>query len=233
MDTKKINFFNFPRRFLNWHPAKIMFSLTPMKNLRLIISTVVLLTALSFSASAQTKLATVDMQKLFKNYWKTKSATASLDNREKELAKEMKDLNDSLDKAQADYKQLVDQSADPAISAEERDKRKQAAADKAKEINTTTTTIKQFQAQARSQLADESQRMSSNLRTEIQKAVGDKAKAAGYTLVLNSADSEIMSVVYADPQLDITDAVLAQLNAGAPIDLTKPAPPLNVSTNLP
>lgn len=204
-----------------------------MKNLRLIVSTVVLLTALAFSASAQPKIATVDMQKVFKNYWKTKSAMASLDNREKELAKEMKDLNDSLDKAQTDYKQLVEQSSDPAISTEERDKRKQAAADKAKEINTTTTTIKQFQTQARSQLADESQRMSSNLRTEIQKAVADKARVAGYNLVLNSADSETMSVVYSDGQLDITDAVLAQLNAGAPIDLTKPAPPLNVSTNLP
>ena len=206
-----------------------------MKNLRLIIPAVVLLMALSFSASAQPKMATVDMQKLFKNYWKTKTATASLDNREKELAKEMKDLNDNLDKAQADYKQLEDQAADPAISAEERDKRKQAAADKVKEINTATTNIKQFQTQARSQLADESQRMSANLRTEIQKAVADKAKAAGYTLVLNSSDSEIMSVVYADSQLDITDTVLAQLNAGAPPDLTRPAPapPLNVSTNLP
>jgi len=205
-----------------------------MKNFRLIVSAVVLLTALSFSASAQTKIATVDMQKVFKNYWKTKSAMASLDNREKELAKEMKDLNDSLDKAQNDYKQLVEQSSDPAISAEERDKRKQSAADKAKEINTTTTTIKQFQTQARSQLADESQRMSANLRTEIQKAVADKARTSGYTLVLNSADSEAMSVVYADSQLDITDGVLAQLNAGAPIDLTKPAAPaLNVKTNLP
>ena len=50
--------------------------------------------------------------------------------------------------------------------------------------------------------------------------------------MLNSATTEV--VVYSDPQADITDAVLAQLNAGAPIDLTKPTAgvPLNFSTNL-
>ena len=60
-----------------------------------------------------------------------------------------------------------------------------------------------------------------------------KLIAGGYTLVLNSATTEV--VVYSDPQTDITDAVLTQLNAGAPIDLTKPAGgvPFNISTNLP
>src|SRR5579872_5240895 len=114
-----------------------------MKNLRLILSTVVLLAAMTLSAAAQTKVATVDMKKIFNGYWKTKTATASLESRKTELRKEMKDMTDSLEKAQTDYKQLLDQANDQAISTDERDKRKQAAADKAKEINTTTSTLKQ------------------------------------------------------------------------------------------
>ena len=75
--------------------------------------------------------------------------------------------------------------------------------------------------------------MSGNLVTEIQKAVADKAKAGGYTLVLNSATSEV--VVYSDPQTDITDAVLAQLKLSEPIDFNQPSGgvPLNLRTNLP
>jgi len=198
-----------------------------MNMLRVITLTAVLVSAMAFSAEAQTKMATVDMKKIFNNYWKT-----SLESRKTELRKEMKDMADGLEKAQTDYKQLLDQSNDQAISADERDKRKQAAADKLKEISTTKTTLEQFQRQAESQLADESQRMSGNLVVEIQKAVADKAKAGGYTVVLNSANSE--AFIYVSPEVDITESVLGQLNAGAPpIDLTKPAgsPLLNTSTS--
>ncbi len=193
-----------------------------MKNLRYLILTAVLLIATVASASAQTKLATVDMKKLFNGYYKTKLAQTSLENRKTELRKELKDMADGLDKAQTDYKQLLDQASDPAISDDERAKRKQAAADKAKEINTHRGALDQFQRQAEAQLGDQSQRMSANLVSEIQKAVADKAKAGGYSVVLNSASVE--TVVYANAgDNDLTASVLAQLNAGAPIDVTNPA----------
>ncbi len=192
-----------------------------MKNLRYTILTFVLLIATVASASAQTKIATVDMKKLFNGYYKTKLAQTSLENRKTELRKEIKDMADGLDKAQADYKKLLDQAGDPAISSDERDKQKQAAADKAKEINSSRSALEQFQRQAESQLADQSQRMSANLVGEIQKAVAAKAKAGGYSIVLNSTSVE--TVVFANTDNDITGQVLAQINAGAPIDVTPPA----------
>lgn len=206
-----------------------------MKNVRNIVLVAVLLTVAIVSANAaETKLATVDMKKLFNGYYKTKLAQSSLDNRKLELRKEIKDMADSIEKAQGQYKQLLDQSSDPSLSAEEREKRKQTAAEKVKEINKQRGDIEQFQRQAEAQIADQSQRMSVNVVTEIQKAVSDKAKAGGYTIVLNSASVE--SVIYAGPENDLTSAVLAQLNAGAPIDVAAPAAatlPLNISTNLP
>jgi outer membrane protein len=203
-----------------------------MRILRLTLLTAVVLVAMAFSAAAQTKVATVDMKKIFNGYYKTKLANTSLESRKTELRKEMKDMSDGLEKAQEDYKQLLDEVNDQAISNDERDKRKLAATSKAKEIATTKTTLEQFQRQAEAQLADESQRMSGNLVTEIQKAVADKAKIGGYSVVLNSSFTE--AFVYVSPDNDITDSVLAQLNAGAPIDLNKlPGAPLNLSTNLP
>ena len=203
-----------------------------MRILRLTLLTAVVLVAMAFSAAAQTKVATVDMKKIFNGYYKTKLANTSLESRKTDLRKEMKDMSDGLEKAQDDYKQLLDEVNDQAISNDERDKRKLAATSKAKEISTTKTTLEQFQRQAEAQLADESQRMSGNLVTEIQKAVADKAKIGGYTVVLNSSFTE--AFVYVSPDNDITDSVLAQLNAGAPIDLNKlPGAPLNLSTNLP
>ncbi len=203
-----------------------------MKKINWLILTLVLLTATAISSSAQTKIATVDMKKIFTGYWKKKTAEAALDTRKAELRRDIKDMADGLEKDQADYKKLLEQASDPAISADERDKRKQAAASKAKDINSRKVALEQYQRQAETQLADQSQRMSANIVAEIQKAVADKAKAGGYTLVFNSGTVEV--VVFADASTDISDSVLAQLNAGAPIDVSKPAGiPLNISTNLP
>jgi outer membrane protein len=222
-------------KILFWNQLTFLLSYPSMKNLRLLLSIVTALTVLTISAQAQsTKVATVDMKKLFNGYYKTKLAQTSLESRKTELRKEIKDMTDGLDKAQADYKNLLDQANDQAISADERDKRKQAAADKAKEVNTSRGAIEQFQRQAEAQLADQSQRMSANLVTEIQKAVSDKAKAGGYSMVLNAGANEV--VVYSSSENDITAAVLAQLNTGAPIDVSTPATglPLNsITTNAP
>ena len=203
-----------------------------MKNLRTSILTVALLIVTVVSASAEPKVASVDMKKLFNGYYKTKLAQASLETRKTELRKEIKDMADGLEKSQTVYKQLLDQASDPAISNDERTKRKQATADKAKEIGNSRAAIEQFQRQAEAQLADQSQRMSANLVGEIQKAVADKAKASGYSFVMNSASVEV--VVFASTDNDLTTSVLAQLNAGAPIDVSAPATgvPLNLSTNL-
>jgi outer membrane protein len=204
-----------------------------MKNLRFTIITALILAVATVSATAQTKVASVDMKKLFNGYWKTKSAQTLLEKSKADLRKDLKDMADNVEKSQAGYKQLLEQANDPAISADERDKRKLAVADKAKEVNNQKAAFDQYQRQAESSVTEKSQRMSSNLVADIQKAVADKAKAGNYTLVLNSATTEV--VVYSDTGADITDSVLKQLNEGAPIDVTKPAGgmPFNISTNLP
>ena len=206
-----------------------------MKMLRTTILAFLLLAVLSVPVMAQTKSATVDMQKLFKGYWKTKQAEAALNQRVADLQKEIKDMANGLDKAQADYNQLLDQANDQALSTEERAKRRQAATDKLKEINNSKAAMDQFNRQAQSQVLDQRQRMTSNLVGEIQKAVGDKARAGGYTLVLNSAVTD--AVVYSSGD-DLTDATLKVLNAGAPIDVNQstevtPITTLLSSTNTP
>jgi outer membrane protein len=219
---------------LGWHPAGFLVSYPAMKFFRNLLLIAGLLAATAFSASAESKIATVDIKKLFNGYYKTKLAQAALDSRKAELGKEIKEMIADLKKNEADYKHLLDQASDLGISADERDKRKQAAEAKAKELANARAAIEQFQRQADAQLTDQSTRMSSNVLTDIQKAVSEKAKAGGYTLVLNV--NAIESVVYASSDCDLTAAVLAQLNAGAPIDVgipTNTGIPLNLSTNRP
>jgi len=189
--------------------------------------TLMLLTALALPAMAQTKVATVDMRKIFNAYYKTKLASDALDKRKVELHKDIKDMEDGLEKAQEDYKHLSVQVDDPAVSADERNRRTAALTDANKDISDRKANLESYSRQAQTQLSEQSQRMTSNLVSEIQKVVADRAKVEGYTLVLNSATTEV--VVYSATGVnDLSDEVIKQLNAGAPIDLTSPG-----STNAP
>ena len=64
-------------------------------------------------------------------------------------------------------------------------------------------------------------RMRTSIIDEIRKVVDAKAKAAGYSLVIDIAAESVNTtpiVLYCNNESDITDAVLAQLNSTAPAD---------------
>ena len=194
---------------------------------------------MSGSALAQTtKIATVDLKKLFDNYYKTKLAQANIQERATQLDRDDKSMKDDLKKAGDDYQKLLQQANDQALSSDERDRRKKSADDKLKELQTNKAAIDQFERQAQTTLTEQRQRMRDNILTEIKAAVTAKAKANGNTLVFDTAAETVnttMAIIYSSGENDITDAVLAQLNAGAPIDVTKPVAttPLNLMTNSP
>ena len=202
-----------------------------MKFVRTTILTLSLLVFLSVPALAQTKIGTVDLRKLFDSYYKTKLAQASLTDRKAQLDKDDKSMHDDLRKGGEEYQKLLDQANDQAISSDQRDKYKQTAADKLKQLQDSKTAIDQFERQAQITLSEQSQRMRENILGEIKTVVAAKARAAGYSLVIDAAAetaNATTAVIYTSGDNDLTDEVLKQLNAGAPIDVTKPVTPTMV-----
>lgn len=184
------------------------------------------MTFLSGSALAQTKIGTVDLRKLFDSYWKTKTAQAAIQERAAQLDKDDKGMKEDLKKGSDDYQKLLLQVNDQGISTDERERRKSAADEKLKQLQGSKTAIEQFERQAQATLGEQRQRMRENILGEIKIAVNAKAKTAGYALVLDSAAETVngtLTVVYTNGENDMTDTILSQLNAGAPIDVTKPA----------
>src|SRR6266705_6637300 len=79
------------------------------------------------SQAETNKIGVIDMQRVWDKYWKTKQAQAQVDDQTAEFEKRKKGMMDDYEKANRDYKKLVDSSLDQAVSVEERDKRKNAA----------------------------------------------------------------------------------------------------------
>lgn len=176
-----------------------------------------LLALVQVSAQAEAKIGTVSLAKVFDGYWKTKQADTALKERQTELKKSETEMAESWNKAKEEYQKLVVAAADQVVSAEERDKRKKDAEGKLKEMKDIEANASQFQRQAGAILQEEKSRKTKNLLEEIKLAITGKAKAGGFTLVFD-ADATL----FTNGENDLTDAVLAQLNTGAPDEAAKP-----------
>ena len=187
---------------------------------------VALLLLLAYPAAAQnTKIAVIDLRKVFDKYYKTQAANAKLKERMADMDKELKALRTQYEQATGEYRKALDEANNQAVSAEEREKRKKAAESKLREIQDLEQSVRQFQAQANTTMEEQTRRMTENILGEIRAAINARAKAAGYTLVLDITGESLSKapvVIYNNGENDITEAILAQLNATAPPELLKP-----------
>lgn len=193
--------------------------------LRSSILAVLLGSLLCGSAMGQGKIGTIDLKRVFDNYWKTKQADSALKDRAADMEKEHKNMIEDYKKAREDYQALLGSASDSAVSGDERDKRKKSAEDKLKYLKDQEETIAQYERQARNTLDEQRNRMRDNILGEIRNIVNAKAKTAAYTLVVDTAAQSFNNtpvVLYVNnTENDLTEAVLQQLNVTAPADLPK------------
>lgn len=196
-----------------------------MKNvLQRIIPALLLVFLVGGSAWAQPRIGTVDVRKVFDNYWKKKQAEAQIKERQADMEKEDKSMLEDYKKLTEEYQSLLTAANDQAVSPEERDKRKRAAEDKFKQIQELKVTIQQFEKTAQTTILEQTDRIRANIITDIRNVVNAKAKAAGFSLVLDTAAESLNKtpvILFTNNENDITDSVLLQLNASAPVDLPR------------
>lgn len=200
-----------------------------MKMIRL-LPAIVCAALISFAlpvSGAELKVGVVELKKVFEGYYKTKLAQAALDEEVTALKKDGKALEEDYGKAVDDYKKTIDEANNQAISADERDKRKKEAESKMLRINDLKQTLQQFERTAGTNLAEKRRLTMGKILGEIKEAINAKSKAGGFTLVLDTSTPDPMNlptVLYSSGENDLTDTVLAALNANAPADLPKTEP---------
>jgi outer membrane protein len=184
-----------------------------------ILPGLLLVSLLTLPAIAETRIATIDLRKVFDNYWKRQESEASLKNRGAELDKEYKAYVDDYTKTKEDYNKLLAAANDQSVTPEEREKRKNSAETKLLEIKTAENTIRTFESNAKDQLDSSRKRMRDGILEDIRTAINAKAKSGNYTLVVDTAAESINNtpvILFSNGENDITDAILTQLNAGSP-----------------
>jgi Skp family chaperone for outer membrane proteins len=186
------------------------------------------LVALTSNALAQPKIGLIDLKKTFDSYWMTKQQNAELKESEAEYEKSRRRLLDDYQRAGDEYKKLLEGANDQALSADERAKRKSDAERKVLEIREIEQSITTFDRTARQTLEDQTRRIRDRILVKIREVIDTQARSGGYTMVLDTAAvtvNQTPMILYHNGQNDLTDTVLAELNATAPISLPTPTTP--------
>src|SRR5438876_10264152 len=181
---------------------------------------------LTAAARADTKVAVIDLKRVFEKYWKTKQANADLDDQKADITKKKKGMLEDYQKANDDYKKLVESANDQAVSTDERERRKGAAEKKLMEIKEIEQTANLFQRNAEENLSLQVRRRTENILRDIRELIDAKAKAGGYSMVIDTSAKSPSIVptpvlLYTNGENDLTEEILSQLNAAAPTALQR------------
>ena len=190
--------------------------------------------------AAEQRIATFNLRKAFDHYYKKKQSDAALQQEVADVEKERAQMVENGRRHEDEWRKLIDKANDQAVSADEREKSKQAASQKYAELESDKQSINEFDRMANARLTEKRNIRRDDIVKEIVGVVEAHAKAAGYTLVLDpSGESANMVpvVLYTNGQDDLTDGIIKELNAAAPpgslVDTNAPVVPSSTNAYAP
>lgn len=192
--------------------------------------------ALPMAAFAQgtLKVGTVDMNRAFKEYSKTKDAEAKINDAKNQAKKEYDERAESYKKALDDINNLNKQLESSALSADAKTKMAKDRDDKIANIKNMEREINEFRQTRERQLQEQALRMREGIVKEISDVVNDKVKTNHMDLVFDKSGMSLNGVpllMYAQDSADFTNDVVAVLNKpGRAASLATPAATANPAT---
>ena len=186
-----------------------------MKRILLLTLAVALASGHATFAQGTLKIGTVDMQRAFKEYNKTKEAESKVNDAKSAAKKEFDDRTDGYKKALEEINKLNQQLDSPALSA---DKKAQMAKDrdeKIASIKSLEREISDFRQTREQQLQQQALRMREGIVKEITEIVLERVKANGMDLVLDKSGlstNYVPIVLYSKDSADFTSEIITALN---------------------
>ena len=180
----------------------------------------------SLGVSAQQRIAVVDMDKLFREYYKTKIVEANL-RRQADIYKEYAvKLQEDIRRLQQEFITLRDASLNMVLTPAARESKRLAARDKYAQLVAKENELKNYNREKQALLREDQEKQREKILADIQTVVRNQATLGGFHLVLDKKAislSGVPVVVFSTPAIDITEAVLKELNAGHRQNNNKPA----------
>ena len=184
---------------------------------KLLCLTLVSLFVLPIAVRAQgtLKIGTVDMNRTFREYNKTKDAEAKINDAKNQAKKEYDERADAYKKALDDINNLNKQLEAPALSADAKAAKAKERDDKISNIKNMEREITEFRQTRERQLQEQALRMREGIVKEISEVVTEKVKTGNLDLVFDKSGNSLNGVpvlMYSRDSVDFTNDVITVLN---------------------
>jgi outer membrane protein len=173
--------------------------------------------AVPFVAFAQStiKIGTVDVERAFKEYNKTKDAEQKAKDAANAARKEYDSRAEDYKKAADEINNLNKQLESPALGADKKTQMAKDRDDKIAKIKSMEREINDFRQTRERQLQEQLLRMREGILKEVTDVVMEKVKANNFDLVFDKSGMSIDRVpflMYSHDNVDFTNDVIATLN---------------------
>ena len=185
----------------------------------LLAAAALVLPALATHAQTAPKILVVDMAKIFDGHFKTQEQQAKLQADEAKAQDQMNQITKERNALVEQFKELDEQSKNPAATAEAKAKAQGEAQKKYEEIQQKNSEGNSFAQNTTNTLRQRFNTFKTLMLEEITKISVEVAKKHGATILLDKSGPTVLgipNVLYYDPSLDITDEVVAEINKDRP-----------------
>ena len=168
--------------------------------------------------AAELKVATVDLEKIFRNYYRTKIIDQDITEQGKVYRNYIARQAELLRKDEAIYREKRNASLNVALNPAERQKRQLEAQELEKSLKMRRAELEQYASDRAKALQELAAKERLKVIDEIRSEIRRRAVLEGYTLVLDVSGRSINDtalVLYSAEALDITEKILTELNRGA------------------
>jgi outer membrane protein len=182
---------------------------------KMLITVLGLAIALPIASYGQSKIGTVDMNRAFKEYNKTKDAETKINDAKNAAKKEYDDRADAYKKALDEINNLNKQLDSTALSADAKTKLAKDRDDKIANIKNMEREINEFRQTRERQLQEQALRMREGIVKEITDVVMEKVKANNLDFVFDKSGMSLNGVpllMYAKDNVDFTSDIITVLN---------------------
>jgi outer membrane protein len=175
-------------------------------------------------AHAQVKIGTVDMNRVFSDYYKTKDAQTKYSDAEKAANDDLNGRVETLKKNMQEISQANSDLQKQNLSKDDLEAKRKELQPKIDAARALDREISDFRSSKQKALQDQFLRMRKDIVDDIMKAVNDIVKAKGFDVVFDKSGlsaGAVPVVLYSRDDLDFSAEVTAALNKNAPAKAAK------------
>jgi len=189
-----------------------------------LITIAAVLSAFAIGANAQQKISFISMERVFDEYYKTKTANAQFKKRGEEIEVRRKELIEKAKGLKGEFDKLNADSRDKSLNDKAREKKKEDAENKLAELKEAETKVLEFDKAYKKEIAEQMRQMQQQIVGEIRGVIQTYSIEHKIDIVLDNSGktlNNVEAVMYFDKNTDITDPILAIMNKNAPESVEK------------